>query len=115
MYLRMCVCLSVAAERKTSLGYDWHPQCLKCEMCEKTLQPGRHLEVQMLCVCVRTCLRACACVCVCVCACVCMAVCVCMYVCVCVCVCVCVSATVYVYAHTDCAPVGSSLSHLSVN
>ena len=64
MYLRMCVCLSVAAERKTSLGYDWHPQCLKCEMCEKTLQPGRHSEVHMLCVCVRACLRACVRVCV---------------------------------------------------
>lgn len=26
------------------MGYDWHPQCLKCEMCKKVLQPGRHSE-----------------------------------------------------------------------
>ena len=58
MYVCMCVCLSVAAERKTSLGYDWHPQCLKCEMCEKTLQPGRHSEVWCVCVCVCVCVCA---------------------------------------------------------
>ena len=39
------VSLSVAAERKTSLGKDWHSLCLKCEMCNKQLAPGSHAEV----------------------------------------------------------------------
>lgn len=29
------------AERKTSLGKDWHGACLKCEKCNKTLVPGQ--------------------------------------------------------------------------
>ena len=29
------------AERKTSLGKDWHGLCLKCEKCNKTLVPGQ--------------------------------------------------------------------------
>ena len=32
------------AERKTSLGYDWHPECLRCEECAKILNPGQHAE-----------------------------------------------------------------------
>lgn len=32
------------AERKSSLGKEWHPQCLRCEVCDKTLTPGRHSE-----------------------------------------------------------------------
>jgi len=32
------------AERKTSLGKDWHPACLKCTKCNKTLTPGSHAE-----------------------------------------------------------------------
>ncbi|XP_017772108.1 PREDICTED: uncharacterized protein LOC108559364 [Nicrophorus vespilloides] len=32
------------AERKQSLGYDWHPECLRCEECGKRLNPGQHLE-----------------------------------------------------------------------
>ncbi|KAI1303700.1 Ras association domain-containing protein 6 [Halotydeus destructor] len=32
------------AERKTSLGYDWHPECLRCEECCKRLNPGQHAE-----------------------------------------------------------------------
>ncbi|KAL5505530.1 hypothetical protein EMCRGX_G006978 [Ephydatia muelleri] len=32
------------AERKTSLGHDWHPTCLRCENCNKILQPGSHSE-----------------------------------------------------------------------
>ncbi|EEB13095.1 Cysteine-rich protein, putative [Pediculus humanus corporis] len=32
------------AERKTSLGKDWHGVCLKCEKCNKTLVPGGHSE-----------------------------------------------------------------------
>ncbi|KAI0225104.1 Cysteine-rich protein 1 [Lamellibrachia satsuma] len=32
------------AERKTSLGKDWHPACLKCTTCNKTLTPGGHSE-----------------------------------------------------------------------
>lgn len=34
-----------AAERKQSLGYDWHPECLRCEECGKRLNPGQHAEV----------------------------------------------------------------------
>ena len=33
------------AERKQSLGYDWHPECLRCEECGKRLNPGQHAEV----------------------------------------------------------------------
>lgn len=32
------------AERKQSLGYDWHPECLRCEECGKRLNPGQHAE-----------------------------------------------------------------------
>ncbi|XP_067935959.1 ras association domain-containing protein 2-like isoform X2 [Watersipora subatra] len=32
------------AERKSSLGKDWHWQCLKCESCAKVLNPGQHAE-----------------------------------------------------------------------
>ncbi|CAG9841131.1 unnamed protein product [Diabrotica balteata] len=32
------------AERKTSLGKDWHSACLRCEKCNKTLTPGNHAE-----------------------------------------------------------------------
>lgn len=38
------VCL---AERKQSLGYDWHPECLRCEECSKRLNPGQHAEVSV--------------------------------------------------------------------
>ncbi|KAH3869238.1 hypothetical protein DPMN_032401, partial [Dreissena polymorpha] len=31
-------------ERKTSLGRDWHPHCLKCAQCGKVLIPGQHAE-----------------------------------------------------------------------
>lgn len=34
------------AERKQSLGYDWHPECLRCEECGKRLNPGQHAEVK---------------------------------------------------------------------
>ncbi|GFN98296.1 cysteine-rich protein 1 [Plakobranchus ocellatus] len=33
------------AERKTSLGKDWHRACLRCEKCKKTLNPGSHSEL----------------------------------------------------------------------
>ncbi len=36
--------MNVLAERKTSLGKDWHSACLRCEKCNKTLVPGRHAE-----------------------------------------------------------------------
>lgn len=36
--------LFVTAERKTSLGKDWHGSCLRCEKCNKTLTPGSHSE-----------------------------------------------------------------------
>lgn len=34
----------IVAERKQSLGYDWHPECLRCEECGKRLNPGQHAE-----------------------------------------------------------------------
>lgn len=34
----------IKAERKQSLGYDWHPECLRCEECGKRLNPGQHAE-----------------------------------------------------------------------
>ncbi|EZA61035.1 Ras association domain-containing protein [Ooceraea biroi] len=33
------------AERKQSLGYIWHPECLRCEECGKRLNPGQHAEL----------------------------------------------------------------------
>ncbi|KAH8866030.1 Cysteine-rich protein 2 [Schistosoma japonicum] len=33
------------AERVSSFGCDWHPQCLKCSRCNKTIHPGCGLEV----------------------------------------------------------------------
>jgi len=32
------------AERRQSLGFNWHPNCLKCEECGKILNPGTHAE-----------------------------------------------------------------------
>lgn len=32
------------AERKQSIGFDWHPWCLRCYGCEKRLHPGSHAE-----------------------------------------------------------------------
>ncbi|CAD6234021.1 GSCOCG00007485001-RA-CDS [Cotesia congregata] len=32
------------AERKTSMGKDWHGPCLRCEHCNKTLVVGQHNE-----------------------------------------------------------------------
>ncbi|XP_062504183.1 ras association domain-containing protein 2-like [Corticium candelabrum] len=32
------------AERITSIGFDWHPLCLRCEECGKRLNPGGHSE-----------------------------------------------------------------------
>ncbi|XP_045212556.2 ras association domain-containing protein 4-like [Mercenaria mercenaria] len=32
------------AERKTSLGRHWHPNCLRCLECNKILAPGQHAE-----------------------------------------------------------------------
>jgi len=37
-----------SAERKQSLGYDWHPECLRCEECGKRLNPGQHAEVMQI-------------------------------------------------------------------
>lgn len=37
-------CLLCLAERKQSLGYNWHPECLRCEECGKRLNPGQHAE-----------------------------------------------------------------------
>ena len=43
---------SLPAERKTSLGKDWHPTCLRCDNCDRLLTPGKHSEVQYTCTCV---------------------------------------------------------------
>ena len=43
-----CLSTNVVAERKTSLGKDWHAACLKCARCKKTLTPGSHAEVTAL-------------------------------------------------------------------
>ncbi|XP_028568943.1 cysteine-rich protein 1-like [Podarcis muralis] len=32
------------AERKRSLGKDYHPLCLKCYHCKRQLSPGQHAE-----------------------------------------------------------------------
>uniref|UniRef100_A0AAY4CKV4 LIM zinc-binding domain-containing protein n=1 Tax=Denticeps clupeoides TaxID=299321 RepID=A0AAY4CKV4_9TELE len=32
------------SEKVTSLGKDWHKFCLKCDRCNKTLNPGGHAE-----------------------------------------------------------------------
>ncbi|XP_063152753.1 cysteine-rich protein 1-like [Candoia aspera] len=32
------------AERKRSLGKDYHPLCLKCHQCKRQLSPGQHAE-----------------------------------------------------------------------
>eukprot|EP00058_Branchiostoma_floridae_P027662 XP_002613153.1 hypothetical protein BRAFLDRAFT_277983 [Branchiostoma floridae] len=32
------------AERRRSLGKDWHRACLRCEKCNKVLSPGGHAE-----------------------------------------------------------------------
>ena len=37
--------LILIAERRQSIGFDWHRQCLKCEECGKVLIPGQHAEV----------------------------------------------------------------------
>lgn len=36
-----------SAERRTSMGKDWHRECLKCDRCSKTLSPGSHSEVRV--------------------------------------------------------------------
>ncbi|NXY50285.1 CRIP1 protein, partial [Ceuthmochares aereus] len=38
------ILLSMAAEKVTSLGKDWHRPCLRCEKCNKTLTSGGHAE-----------------------------------------------------------------------
>lgn len=35
-----------AAERKSSLGRDYHPLCLKCQKCSRQLTAGHHAEVK---------------------------------------------------------------------
>lgn len=38
------ISIYIQAERKQSLGYNWHPECLRCEECGKRLNPGQHAE-----------------------------------------------------------------------
>ena len=37
--------ITFAAERRQSMGFDWHRECLKCQECGKVLNPGQHAEV----------------------------------------------------------------------
>ncbi|XP_046376839.2 ras association domain-containing protein 2-like isoform X1 [Haliotis rufescens] len=46
------------AERKTSLGRDWHPNCLRCKECGKVLTPGQHAEHKGLPFCHNPCYKA---------------------------------------------------------
>ncbi|GFO18597.1 cysteine-rich protein 2 [Plakobranchus ocellatus] len=46
------------AERKTSLGREWHPSCLKCTECGKVLSPGQHAEHKGMPYCHHPCYRA---------------------------------------------------------
>ncbi|KAL5019323.1 hypothetical protein ScPMuIL_005045 [Solemya velum] len=46
------------AERKTSIGKNWHPNCLKCENCGKILSPGQHAEHKGLPYCNNPCYKA---------------------------------------------------------
>lgn len=46
------------AERKTSLGKNWHPNCLKCEECGKVLSPGQHAERKGIPYCHNPCYKA---------------------------------------------------------
>ncbi|NXC83674.1 CRIP1 protein, partial [Cercotrichas coryphoeus] len=41
---QLTLLLSMAAEKVTSLGKDWHRPCLRCEKCNKTLTSGGHAE-----------------------------------------------------------------------
>uniref|UniRef100_A0A672GG52 Zgc:195282 n=1 Tax=Salarias fasciatus TaxID=181472 RepID=A0A672GG52_SALFA len=36
------------AEKKRSLGRDYHPLCLKCQKCNRQLTAGQHAEVQTI-------------------------------------------------------------------
>jgi hypothetical protein len=40
-------CFDLSAERRQSLGFDWHPTCLRCQECGKVLNPGQHAEVHI--------------------------------------------------------------------
>jgi hypothetical protein len=40
-------CFGMSAERRQSLGFDWHPTCLRCQECGKVLYPGQHAEVRV--------------------------------------------------------------------
>ena len=43
---RKCGAPVYFAERRQSLGHDWHRACLQCEECGKVLNPGTHAEVR---------------------------------------------------------------------
>ena len=45
--LRVLLFSDLSAERKTSLGRDWHPNCLRCKECARVLTPGQHAEVNI--------------------------------------------------------------------
>ncbi|XP_012939150.1 ras association domain-containing protein 2 [Aplysia californica] len=46
------------AERKVSLGKEWHPSCLQCVKCGKVLAPGQHAEHKGAPYCHNPCYRA---------------------------------------------------------
>ena len=39
--------IDISAERRQSIGFDWHRECLKCQECGKVLNPGQHAEVSI--------------------------------------------------------------------
>jgi len=43
-YFESPISFYCTAERKQSLGYDWHPECPKCEECRKHFNTGQHAE-----------------------------------------------------------------------
>jgi len=49
---------SILAERQQSLGFDWHPECLRCHECGKRLSPGQHAEHKgvMADICIKNCI-----------------------------------------------------------
>ena len=45
IYLLKLHDVGISAERRQSIGFDWHRECLKCQECGKVLNPGQHAEV----------------------------------------------------------------------
>ena len=46
-YFNKSMLFLFVAERRQSIGFDWHRECLKCNECGKVLNPGQHAEVSL--------------------------------------------------------------------